>query len=69
MDTENGLSERKSKSQRMESEPADYLPMLNVDTGYYDISRFVEILCWSLGYSRYSPMTCLSDLYLHLVVH
>lgn len=40
MDTDQAFNDRKSKSQRMDSEPAGYIPMLNVDTGYYDISRF-----------------------------
>lgn len=42
METDNAGGDRKHKSQRMDSEPAGagYIPMLNADTGYYDISRF-----------------------------
>lgn len=43
MDTEAG-SDRKCRSQKMESEPADYIPVLNVDTGYYDISSESSLL-------------------------
>ncbi|XP_067942325.1 uncharacterized protein [Watersipora subatra] len=44
MDTDPAFIERKPKSLRMESEPADYIPMLNVDTGYYDISSESSLL-------------------------
>ena len=43
MGTENVGGDRKHKAQKMDSEPAgaSYIPMLNADTGYYDISRCV----------------------------
>ena len=45
METENVGGDRKHKAQKMASEPAagaSYIPMLNADTGYYDISRCVR---------------------------
>lgn len=47
MDTEQLSGDKKYKSHKMDSEPiSGYIPMLNADTGYYDISRYsiVELL-------------------------